>query len=51
MRYLLYSQYIHRFILFVYTDVMGQVVDRSEIQNLNASNKPTKKIDFALFLM
>jgi len=43
MRYLLYSQYIHRFILFVYTDVMGQVVDRSEIQDLNANNKPTKK--------
>ncbi|CAB86481.1 putative protein [Arabidopsis thaliana] len=29
-------------------DVMGQVVDRSEIQDLNANNKPTKKIDFHL---
>ncbi|KAL9281230.1 putative nucleic acid-binding, replication factor A [Arabidopsis thaliana] len=28
--------------------VMGQVVDRSEIQDLNANNKPTKKIDFHL---
>ena len=27
---------------------MGQVVDRSEIQDLNANNKPTKKIDFHL---
>ncbi|KAL9840285.1 putative nucleic acid-binding, replication factor A [Arabidopsis thaliana] len=29
-------------------DVMGQVIDRSEIQDLNANNKPTKKIDFHL---
>ena len=27
---------------------MGQVVDRSEIQDLNANNMPTKKIDFHL---
>ncbi|CAB81115.1 AT4g07450 [Arabidopsis thaliana] len=29
-------------------NVMGQVVDRSKIQDLNANNKPTKKIDFHL---
>ena len=27
---------------------MGQVVNRSEIQDLNANNKSTKKIDFDL---
>ena len=27
---------------------MGQVVDRSEIKDLNANNKSTKKIDFHL---
>jgi len=48
MHYLLYSHYIHRFILFVFTDAMGQVVDQSGIQDLNANNKPTKKIDFHL---
>ncbi|ANM59339.1 hypothetical protein AT1G39070 [Arabidopsis thaliana] len=29
-------------------DAMGQVVDQSGIQDLNANNKPTKKIDFHL---
>ncbi|KAL9830729.1 putative nucleic acid-binding protein [Arabidopsis thaliana] len=35
-------------ITFLMLYIIGQVVDRSEIQNLNASNKPTKKIDFHL---
>ena len=48
MHYFLCSHYIHIFIVFVFTDVMGQVVDRSEIQDLNANNKPTEKIDFHL---
>ncbi|AAF18639.1 F5J5.18 [Arabidopsis thaliana] len=33
------------------TNLMGQVVDRTEIQDLNTNNKPTKKINFHMRYM